>query len=487
MKRYMIEKLKSVKKIPVGARAAIAYTLANVFSRGIAIITMPIFTRLMSTTQIGEVNLYNSWFSMFYSISTLSLTAGGFSVAMKEYEGIRKQYISSILTLTSLIAGIFSALYFINMDFWNNLTGLSTSLMMLILIGLFVSPATDFWLLYERYEYRYANSTFLSMGSAFFASILSLGVILFMNQNGCTNLAEGRLIANCVVVYSIAMILWIVLMHRGKTFVNFQYWKFSLSLSLPLVGYSIVSQILGVSDRMMISKMVNNSAVGIYSTVYSVGTLFTMVWTAINSSFVPYLYQNIGQNDKNIKETSFFLLVIYGMVAVVMVLFAPEILGVLATEEYFEGIYLMPPIAAGVFLTSVANIYSNILLYMKTSKHILASTCIAAFLNVALNYWLIPVWGYMVAAYTTLLSYIVMMLLLMMAAKCQFQKQESKSLNSIYSNSKIIILSIIIILAMLFVTVLYSTTIIRYTITMLLILVVVYLGFKYLKMNNQEE
>lgn len=46
-------------KIPIGARAAIVYTIANIFSRGLAIITMPIFTRIMSVEQIGVINLYN--------------------------------------------------------------------------------------------------------------------------------------------------------------------------------------------------------------------------------------------------------------------------------------------------------------------------------------------------------------------------------------------------------------------------------------------
>lgn len=78
---------------------------------------------------------------------------------------------------------------------------------------------------------------------------------------------------------------------KGKCFYSSKYWKFSLQLSLPLIGYSIASQILSVSDRLMISKMVGNSAVGVYSTLYTVSSLSLMVWTAINASFEPYLYQ----------------------------------------------------------------------------------------------------------------------------------------------------------------------------------------------------
>lgn len=468
-------------KVPLGVRAAIVYTFANVFSKGLAIITMPIFTRLMSTDQIGEVNLYNSWFAMLSSIATLSLTSGGFSVAMKEYEGNRREYTSSILTLTSFIAMLFMITYFINMDFWDSIIGLKRNLVVLIIIGLFFSPATDFWLLYERYEYHYKNSAMLTMGSAFLSSMMSIITIIVMNNHGRTNLAEGRLISNAIIVYGVAVGLWFILMIKGKTFVNIKYWKFSLSLSLPLVGYSIASQILSVSDRMMIGRMVNNSAVGIYSTVYSVGTLFTLVWAAINTSFVPYLYQNIGRNNDKIKKTSFVLLLLYSGVAVVAVLFAPEILKILATDEYLEGVYLMPPVAIGIFMTAVANMYSNILLYLKKSKQIMISACVAAIFNVASNYFLIPIMGYKVAAYTTMFAYIFMMLLLMVSANFQFKKQELKALNTIYDNSIIIMLCLVMIFILMFGIVLYKFTILRYVIALLGILIVVKLGLGLLK------
>ena len=56
--------LDKIKNVPIGVKAAAVYTLASVFSKGLAIITVPIFTRIMSTSEIGVVNLYNSWHSM---------------------------------------------------------------------------------------------------------------------------------------------------------------------------------------------------------------------------------------------------------------------------------------------------------------------------------------------------------------------------------------------------------------------------------------
>ena len=49
-----------LQNIPLGVKAAVVYTMASVFSRGLSMITVPIFTRIMSTSEIGMVNLYNS-------------------------------------------------------------------------------------------------------------------------------------------------------------------------------------------------------------------------------------------------------------------------------------------------------------------------------------------------------------------------------------------------------------------------------------------
>lgn len=92
--------LDKIKNVPIGVKAAAVYTLASVFSKGLAIITVPIFTRIMSTSEIGVVNLYNSWNSMLNAVVTLSLTSGGYSAALKEFGKERDQYQSSVLSLS---------------------------------------------------------------------------------------------------------------------------------------------------------------------------------------------------------------------------------------------------------------------------------------------------------------------------------------------------------------------------------------------------
>ena len=425
----------------MGVRSAAVYTAATVFSRGLAIITVPIFTRIMSTEQIGIVNLYNTWHGLISVVATLSLTSGGFAVAMKEYDDRRDEYISSIQTLTSLMAFIIGFIYLILPSFWNGITGLPTSLMVVMLFSFLLEPARDFWMARQRYEYRYKLPGAVSIISALVASLVSIFTVIRMQGNGEENLAEGRLISNCAVLFSVAVAIWIYQFIKGRTFINKDFWKFSLRLSLPLIGYQLAAQVLNVSDRIMIDKMVGTGAVGIYGTLYSVSSVSLMVWNAINASFVPYLFQNIDQKENRIRRISFGMLETYAAAAVVLTLLAPEIVRILATEEYYEAIYIMPPISAGIFFISVAHMYSNILVYYQKTKYVMYGAIIAAAHNIILNAVFIPLYGYMAAAYTTLFGYMIMALFEALWA-IKLHHKAAGTDESVYDDRKILILSV---------------------------------------------
>jgi O-antigen/teichoic acid export membrane protein len=44
----------------------------------------------------------------------------------------------------------------------------------------------------------------------------------------------------------------------------------------------------------------------------------------------------------------------------------------------------------------------------RNTKQVAISTTLASLLNIALNFWLIPVWGMMAAAYSTLISFVIL-------------------------------------------------------------------------------
>ena len=473
---YMALLKKLVSKIPVGVKASVIYTIASLLSRGMAIITVPIFTRLMPPDQIGVVNIFNSWQSMLSAFATLALTSGGYFVALKEFDSERDQYMSSVLTLTSLVALIMTAVYLTMPDTWNSQTGLNFTLFSFMLVGFFVKPATEFWLGRQRYEYNYKLAGSLSILSSILGTVISVIAVVYANSLDCKNLGEVRLYSGLFVTYTVAGVLWLYIMAKGRRFYDKQFWKLSLTLSIPLIGNSIASQILSVSDRTMIGRMVGNREVGLYSILYSGSSISLILWNAINSSFVPFLFENVGKKEKqaDIKRISTQLLFAYGLGAVFITVVAPEIVKILATKEYYEAVYIMPPIAAGVFFTSVSNMYSNMLIYYKKTQYIMVSSIIAAIVNLVLNYYCIRIWGYEAAAYTTLIAYVI----LAVVQASQYRKIHfmvtGDNTSSVYEDRKIGLIAIAVVVLCMSCIKLYSYTELRYTVIAISIIASIY-------------
>lgn len=459
-----------------GTKSAIVFTLAILVSRALSFITTPIFTRIMPPDQIGIVGLYTSSFAILSSITSLGLNSGGFMVGMKDYEDKRDQYISSILTLTTLSCLIVLIIFMVTPSFWVKLLGLPKGLILLMIVGCFVTPAYEFWLMRQRYEYAYKKAAMITVFTSVVSTILAIVAVL-LTQDMPSHLGEVRLYASIGSTLLVYLIFWIVQFKLGKIFYNKVFWTASLALGLPLLGHSFASQILNVSDRILISKYIDNSSVGIYTTLYTVGSLALMFWGAINSSFVPYLFQSIeSQSERSgVSKVSLQLLMLFSVITVFVSIMAPEVVKILAPSEYLENIRIIPPIVAGVYLIALSNFYSNILVYCKKTLVIMFSTIVACIISVILNIILLPKMGFEIAAYNTLFSYIIFAMLQVICGYKVFKNQYEGVF--VYNNFFMILVTITTILLSLICIPMYDYNLIRYLYAVMVIVVGIFIYY----------
>ena len=80
------------------AKIALWYIISNVFGKGLAVISTPIFTRIMSKTEYGLFSNITSWESVLTVLVTLDLIS---SIARAKYDFDEKmeEYLSSICLL----------------------------------------------------------------------------------------------------------------------------------------------------------------------------------------------------------------------------------------------------------------------------------------------------------------------------------------------------------------------------------------------------
>ena len=125
--------------------------------------------------------------------------------------------------------------------------------------------------------------------------------------------------------------------------------------------------------------------------------------------FNPFVNAKLGRREFSaIREAVKPLMLFVGVLCVIASLAAPEIIRILATEEYLAGIYVVPPVAAGIFLHAMYDTFAAVSFFHKKSTRIMTATLTAAAVNLVCNYIFIKSFGYIAAGYTTLLSSLVL-------------------------------------------------------------------------------
>lgn len=398
----MIKILNKYKEMNVVLKAGFWFTVCSFLQKGVSLITVPIFTRIMSLDQYGTYSLYLSWLNIITVVTTLNLSYGVFNKAMISFENDRDRYISSMQGLTITLTGICFAIYCISTQQINKLFGLSTIMIVMMFAELFVTPSLSFWLGKKRFEYRYKKIVVISLIKAILNPFLGVILVLITPYK-----AEARVFATVVVEVIICGLITGLQFYKGKKFFVKDYWKYALSFNLPLIPHYLSGSILNQGDRIVIEKMVSSLAVAKYSVAYNVGMLAQLITLSLGQAFTPWLYKSFKEEKyEGINERINLLLVFVAGIVCVLMLFAPEVVLVFASKEYADSVSLIPPIAASVFFIFAYSIYSNIQFYFGKRLLIAIASFVAAALNILLNILLIPFFGYVAAAYTTLICYI---------------------------------------------------------------------------------
>jgi len=403
-KELLNKKANSTEKhVSTPAKATVWYIVCNFLQKGVSVITVPIFTRLMTTDQYGSYSVYLAWFSILIIFTSLNLYYGVFNNAMLKFKEDRERFVSSMQGLSVTVTLIVFVIYLLNISLWNKLLGLPSILVILMFVELLFTPQFLLWSALQRFEYKYK----LLVAITILKSVLNpvLGIIAVYSY---VEKDIARVVSIVVVEVLFCGFIMVYQFVKGRAFYVKEYWKYALGFNLPLIPHYLSGSLLNQADRVMIQNIIGTAAVGIYSVAYNIGMLLQLVVNALNSSYTPWMYQCISEKKyKEVKRTTNFLLLSTGILVYYLVLLSPELMKFFASEEYYSAVNIIPPVAVSGYFMFVYLIFANIEFFFEANKFIMVASVGAAIINITLNLLLIPRFGYYAAGFTTLVSYII--------------------------------------------------------------------------------
>ena len=368
------------------AEAGALYFIATLFNKGIGFVTVPIFSRILTTSDYGTVTTFNSWVSMisvFISLALYNAVRNSF-VDMDDKE--RPHFLSTIITFTGLVFLTVIGVCVVATVFVPR--NINTALIFMCIIQSFGYALINDYSYYLMMRYRYKFRAALMVLPGLLSVVLSIFAILFILKD---NLYLGRIVPTTAVYGVFAIVVLIAVYSKTKPELNLEYLKYGLKIALPLVLHSIALQILSQSDRVMITSLRNAAETGVYSLVYNLSMIATVITTSLDGIWVPWFTGKLKERkirEINVLAMDYVHLMTYAMVALILV--GPEILKIFADQRYWEGMSIIPPIALANYMIFMYTMYVYIEHYYKKTVYITKNTLIAAGLNVILNYILIP-------------------------------------------------------------------------------------------------
>jgi O-antigen/teichoic acid export membrane protein len=194
--------------------------------------------------------------------------------------------------------------------------------------------------------------------------------------------------------------------HRLFTLkINWSKIKNLLSYGLPLLPLSVIIWIgLDLIDRWIIKWILGLSEAGIYTLGYQFGTVIGIIVHGFRASWTPFFFKNPDKKEAFVSSAITFTRLCL-IVWAILSFFTPEIFRIMVAKEYWIAQSIVPIIAFSYIFFGLEEIFTAGF-YIKSRTGLLLPISLTPLLvNISLNLYLIPRFGIMGAAASTLLSF----------------------------------------------------------------------------------
>jgi O-antigen/teichoic acid export membrane protein len=393
------------------SRDLFIYGFGEIVTKAFGLITLPIYTRLFNAAEFGTLSVALTVAGFILAV----LALGGDSAFIRYFLATTDARERRVLTSTWI--GFLAIWSFIAtlllLPFSGQIALVATSqagAALPIALALLLAPVRLVNLMCGqvlRNEFRAGAYISLNVAALALMVMASLfGVIVL--ELGIVGVLLGTLVAE------IGMLPVRILSAR-----HMLGWEFSpaalrglLAYGLPLVPTSLAYWVFTTSDRVMLSNLSTLAQVGLYSVAASVISIAMIAVTALGQGWNPHAIRAF-EEDQQIAGRLFarmftYILAAFGLLAIGMSAFAPELIGLVAGREFVGAAAAIAPLSVGMIAYATTQVTAGGITLAKRTGYLAVYAWLAAIINVALNFALIPRLGMVGAAWATSIAYVAL-------------------------------------------------------------------------------
>ncbi|MDR7098654.1 O-antigen/teichoic acid export membrane protein [Lysobacter niabensis] len=388
------------------------YFVSNGVVMLLGFISFPILTRYLDNTQFGILRYYDTL--MLLGVALLKFGTPHAIVRFYPYDGdpVRmRDFGTNMVFLPLLLSGSVWALSVIVLMLWGWLGG--GNFQPLFWCAVMLVPmlaATNI----VQMVVRASERSDILMATRVIARMLELVFVLgavVLIQHSALAAYGGKLIAAALMLAWLAQ--WMYRnVHVARDSIDLAAFRTGMMYGFPLMANELASSVLANMDRVLLKHITGDFAVvGIYAIGYSLAMqLNVFINATLSEAFTPVVmraYETGGSVAVRELKEQVLLPMTYAVVAIIVMLLVSgqDLLVALSGADKAASGEVF--VVVGITLSTFAlfNIANYGLQLKKRTMQVLTITFIAALLNIAMNFILIPRIGYIGAAWATAIAY----------------------------------------------------------------------------------
>ncbi len=377
--------LKSIVRLP--AKAGAWYVASSAVIKLCGMSATPYFTRVMSPEEYGRYSLYMSWLAMLSVLTTLGLGGSAIYRGMQKLDSRGNRILSSAIGLALGSLALFSAVAVLFPSGAVRLLGLSLQMVYLLILQIALDSVITLYLSRSRYVYGYRLVIGVNLGAA----LLSLGLSMLLSrftEPTATLRATALLIATAVF----ALPLFVTAITRDRRIFSRRVWGFLLRFNLPLLPHLLAGTLMTNMDKVLISRIVGESAVAGFSVAYSLGAGMSFITTGLISALSPWIMRKIAQGKQDrVADVTLKLSALVAVGSLGVLTLAPEVLAFLAPSSYSSALPSVYPITVTAAVSFISSVTATALIRAERTGLLSLCSIVGAAVNVAANLLLLPI------------------------------------------------------------------------------------------------
>lgn len=365
------------------------YGIGTFASKILVFFLTRLYTECLTEAQYGKADLVSNIANLIIPLAAAGICDGIFRFALDK-ERNKQSVFSTGIVILLVSSGVFLILspIIIAFDYFRNYAWV---IVFYVLMSNFHSACAQYIRALDKTR-LFAVQGIINTALTIFFNVLFLVVLPESNLlNGEYGYVLSIVIADFLV--SCFLMIYAKLWRDLKlSYVKKDLAKSMLKYSLPLIPTTIFWWITNVSDRYMVTYFLGEGQNGLYTAAYKIPTLLTLI-TGIFSE--AWQFSAVKEDDPY-ERAKFYSTVFSCFQAIIFVggacVIAFSKIGakMLFAESYYSAWNFIPVLVMASVFSSFVNFLSSVYMVKKRSMKSFATAAIGAFVNIILNFVLIP-------------------------------------------------------------------------------------------------